>query len=246
MEQNKYKRNFRLLEPAIIITLVTGTLYMIGYVYHISFFSRLSLPDRTLILPTAIYLREAILYCLLFLMIGLPSFIGADKKPRTFLQALRGNLLGMTFAALGIIYVIRIYSNWVDLWRLFLGPIPILVISLVLAKRRRSMAHLAYRSSWLMRGWFATSAVAFTAFLAITFGEIHATKVIEGTLYNSMVISLEFKDGTNFQEGKELILIMYHNGKYYIVERQHKAPKYPSVHIISDTEIAVATIKRIK
>ena len=246
MGQNTHKHNIRLFEPAIIIALVTGALYLIGYIYHESFFSRLSLPNRILNLPTAVYLREAFVYCLLFVTLGLPSFIDADKRPRTFLQALKGNLLGMAFAALGTIYIIRTYSNWTDLRRLFLIPIPVLVTCLALAKRRISMAHSVYKGSWLTRIWFAALAIVFTSSLAAVFGDIHATKLIEGSLHNSMVISLEFKDGTNFQEGKQMIFIMHHNGKYYMVERQFKAPKHPSVYIISDDQIAIATVKRIE
>lgn len=246
MGQNTHKQNIRLFEPAIIIALVTGALYLIGYTYHNSFFSRLSLPNRILNLPTAVYLREAFVYCLLFVTLGLPSFIGADKRPQTFLQALKGNLLGMAFVTLSIIYIIRTYSNWTDLRRLFLVPIPVLVTCLTLAKRRISVAHSVYRGSWLTRIWFAALAVVFTSSFAAVFGDIHATKLIEGSLHNSMVISLELKDGTNFQEGKQLILIMHHNGNYFIVERQHKVPKYPTVHIISDSQIAVAIIKRIE
>ena len=246
MRQNVHKQNIWLLEPVIIIALVTGVLYFIGYYYYRSYFSRLSLPDTVLNFPTAVYMREALIYCFAFAGLVLPSFLNADKKPQTFRQAAIGNLPLLAMGVLGIIYSVRIYHNWIELIFLLFGAIVILVNFLILSKHHISITHYFYRSSWSMRLIFLVPLVLAICLLASYFGQVHATKLIEGSLRNSMIITLELKDGTIFQEGKQLILIMHNNGKYYVAERQTRAPKYPPVYVISDNQIAIATIKRIE
>ena len=76
-------------------------------------------------------------------------------------------------------------------------------------------------------------------------GDQCAKKVVEGEADKVFMINFSWKENPpKDMEGKELILIIHQEGKYYVVNKQKPAPKYPEVYIISDDQIKFAVIKK--
>jgi hypothetical protein len=46
-------------------------------------------------------------------------------------------------------------------------------------------------------------------------------------------------------DGKELILVLYHNGKYYIANKERPAPAFPKIYVVPDEQIKVAVLSRL-
>lgn len=75
-------------------------------------------------------------------------------------------------------------------------------------------------------------------------GKIDARNVVEGS--NVRFIDFEWKEITpEGIDGKELVLITYREGNYYVVIHQTPAPEFPKVFIIPDDKINFAIIRRI-
>ncbi len=74
------------IEPTLIVTLITASLYFIGYGYYDSFFGRLSLPHKGLNLPAIFYFQELWWVWLFGVLIISISFIGAKETPKSLSQ----------------------------------------------------------------------------------------------------------------------------------------------------------------
>ena len=74
----------------------------------------------------------------------------------------------------------------------------------------------------------------------------HAIHRIEGDSGNTFTINFSWKENPPTEiEGKELILIIHSEGKYYVVEKQKPAPEFPEVYIIPDEQVKFAVVKKI-
>lgn len=74
-------------------------------------------------------------------------------------------------------------------------------------------------------------------------GKIDARKTVEDA--NGRFIDFEWKGISPIEiDGKELVLITYHEGNYYVVIHQNPAPEFPKVFIIPDDEINLAIIRK--
>jgi hypothetical protein len=81
--------------------------------------------------------------------------------------------------------------------------------------------------------------------MACYFGEQHGKRLVEGEKNDVFMINFSWKENPPKDiEGKELILIIHQDGKYYVVNKQKPAPEYPEVYIIPDDQIKFAIIKK--
>ena len=77
------------------------------------------------------------------------------------------------------------------------------------------------------------------------FGMVNARDMIEGDHDPTFLINFSWKEDTPKEiEGKELILIIYNDHKYYVVAKQKPAPNYPETYIIPDDQIEFASTKK--
>lgn len=88
-------------------------------------------------------------------------------------------------------------------------------------------------------------------FLLISFcsslfvGDYHAKSLVEGEIGDLYMINFSWKENPPKEiEGKELMLIIHQESKYYVVNRQKPAPEYPEVYIIPDDQIKFAVMKK--
>jgi len=82
--------------------------------------------------------------------------------------------------------------------------------------------------------------------LSSNLGVTHAIHLIEGDGDNTFSINFTWKENPSTEiEGKELILIIHSEGKYYVIEKQKPAPEFPEVYIIPDEQVEFAVVKKI-
>lgn len=75
-------------------------------------------------------------------------------------------------------------------------------------------------------------------------GKIDARNIVEDS--NGRFIDFDWKENTPEEiNNKELVLITYQKGNYYVVNHQNPAPEFPKVFIIHDDNINFATIRKI-
>jgi len=239
----------RYVGPTLILALVTAFFYFVGRGYYWAFFRRLSLSSIDLNFPITSYFMVAIPPCLMIFVLSIISFHGAKKRPTTFFQALRGNLVFIALFVFAIIFLLRIWENWFYTVVIVQGLI--CVVGFVLYSiRHRSTANLFYRHlwpySWLWRIVWSIGGMLCLSLFAAFMGDTDATKLIEGTLASSSEITLELKSTNINLQSKSLILVYHHNGNYYVVEKSKPAPKRPRVYIIPDSQVKMATLRRIR
>ena len=237
----------RYIEPATIVTLLACALYFIGWFYLEGYFNRLGIHQDSLELPVIFYFRKAILPVLTFTGLFYWMVLGVKKDIKTRLDAFLGNIPLFLLAFFFMYYLITGYNqkNSVLILLTFLGFIIMFIEAIVLSWRKSSFSHMLLKKP-LNRIIFYFILLMIASIGAGVIGDIHATKTIEGTLATSSSINYTWIGDLPAElEGKELVLILYYQERYYVTVRQNPAPKYPNIYIIPDDQIALATIKRI-
>ena len=77
-------------------------------------------------------------------------------------------------------------------------------------------------------------------------GGLHARKTVDGSLHN--VISIDINTKKTFPidlSAKQLILILYRNGRFYVVEKEKEASEFPKVYLVPDSQVEYAVQQRI-
>ena len=137
------------------------------------------------------------------------------------------------------------HAHW-PLLRIFLASIMIILFRMYYVKkypisRPSTPAHKVVRLVALSIIFLFTS-LALSSNLGVT----HAIHRIEGDSDNIFMINFSWKENPLSEiEGKELILIIHSEGKYYVVEKQKPAPEFPEVYIIPDEQVEFAVVKKI-
>jgi len=210
-----------------------------------AYFERLGLQHESFMLPFSFYITKAFFAIMLCTLIFSISFYNVKSTEKNRLQALRGNLFFLFFAVLGAYQAIRDFPH-LSLY-LSLGiflSVAFLVVSWTL--RRKSAALLLTRDNVPIRILALVGAILYISFMARLLGSHHAKIGVEATGYGA--VSIRFETKASFPESLEdmnLILIIYHNGNYYVMERQNPLPRYPKVYIVPDDQIEFAVQKRI-
>ena len=176
-------------EPTVILPLLIGIAYFLGWLYTLNYFRRFGIQLESLSLSTTYYLSNAIHIGIYILGLYIIFYWWYKYAPK-------GNIKQDVCHIHGTIYII--------------------VMILLLAS-------------------------ALSGYI----GHAHAEDLIEGDRGDTFFINFSWKDEpTKEIDGKELILIIYNEHKYYVVAKQKPAPNNPEIYIIPDDQIVFASIKR--
>jgi hypothetical protein len=78
-------------------------------------------------------------------------------------------------------------------------------------------------------------------------GDTLGKKTIEGRYPNTSGITFAWKgEAPSDIEGKQLLLILHHEDKYYVVEKAIPAPESPRVYIVPDELVKYASTSIIR
>lgn len=130
-------------------------------------------------------------------------------------------------------------------WSILIVLLFFLVLASLLIKNYLEVFLNGYWSTFQFM--IAAIAISISFYISTDIGEDSAEKLIEGDLPHLSTINFCLNESSPiFEEmgGKELILIIHQEGKYYIVNKQKPAPENPKVYIIPDDQIKFASIIR--
>lgn len=242
---------FRYLESSLIITLISTSLYFIGYGYYSSFFGRLSLPHNGLNLPISFYFQDIWPIWLFGIFIILISFYFGYKKPPTnFMEAAFGNLVVIITSIIGIIWLLptafefNAYNSITASKGVLTFLFIIFFCTVSAGKKHFSLAHFFYKFDSKGRLIIVMFYILFIFILASFYGNIHATLLLGG--FDGQEASLELNEKNNDMQSKSLMLVLHYDRNYYLVEKNISLPKYPLMYIVPDDQVKIAKVHRIR
>lgn len=230
-------------EPRIVLTLIIGALYFLGWNYTNAYFRRLTISHDLFSFPTTYYLTMGFVVVLIVIPV-LWILIPKTKQPPTnVFNAFKGNLFVLVFALFNA-YLSS--QKFPEMMAFFFSAIALvaLISCIFFSFVKISLAYQIWNTPPVTRIIALITMFLFSFLVARTFGEIDATGLLKGK--RGEIVKFTLKQGSNITiKGEQLILIMHRDGQYYVTERLVPAPKYPHVQIIPDSEVAMAEVYRI-
>ncbi len=240
----------RFIEFTSVLTLITASLYFIGYGYYDSFFGRLSLPHMGLNLPTIFYFQEMWRVWLLGIIIISSSFLWAKEPPITTVQVIFGNLTLIIIAIGGILWYLPMVfdknNSYIGTYGVVSFVFVLFFLTVHASKHHWSLAHFFYSSGLIIRIILTGGFIFFMFWIAGIMGSFDATRLAAGDLPNSQEITLELKEPNNDLQNRSFILVLHYDDKYYLVEKSIPIPEYPLLYIIPDDQVKMAKVHRIQ
>ncbi len=238
-------RSTKYIEPASIVTLTVGALYFIGWSYTDGYLGRIGIHHDSLDLATSFYLKQGYWAISVCWLIFVAFYLGMREKPKTRVEAFGSNLVIM--ATVPFLIGIAMYvSSSVEFYILILISLLLLTAAAVLSLRKQSIIYKLRMLSLVTQIFILIFFFVVSVYLAISLGEIRGIKIIEGTSYDSLKISFSWKEAPPAElGGGDLMLVIYRDGKYYVVKKEQPAPRLPKVYVIYDEQINYAEISRI-
>lgn len=234
------------LEPGIIITILSGGLYLVGYFYFESYFSRLGILREVLNLSPDYYVRENFIGLSFAVAIFGIFIYAATNKGTSRVYVVIANLPYLAMAALIVLYAFRPRTPGNEFYSLILGAGSLVIPFLSESLQGKALAKRLWNKGLLSRMLFLALLLTLSAITAGLLGELHAVERIEGTLHNDFAIDFKLKSGLPSElQGKDLVLIIHHDGNYYVTPFQAPAPDLPKVYIIPDDQVEMAVMRRI-
>ncbi len=247
MDNHKKEENIivRLLKPAVIVTLLTSVIYLIGYVHINSYFETLCIDHRVVNLPMTFYLVESLPVILLLLfVIGLASH-EVDKPTKNLLIILRWNspILLIIFTTFYGAYVAG--PSLGSRLLIMMGVIGafFLVIALILRLSfPKEMMIVAGRYKPPMQIAGFSMLLIFILLLASVAGMKKAKNLTRSTqtVYIKFLTTSELNDIS----GKEYFYVIHIDDKYYVVEKESLLSNESKLLVIPDREILKVEIYR--
>ncbi len=231
----------RFLEPATFVTVLSVGLYYIGFAYYATYFGRLGIARQSLDLPADFYVREdlngigqAMILFSLFIYI-------ARANSTSRLYPFLGNLPYLAIAVLLVLLLARIGINTFDYYLVLIGAALCVFAYILESHNRKAVSRRLWTKGPLTRMLFLVFLLSMSGIISIIYGDLAATKMIEGSTSNALVIDFKLKPSLAAElQGQKLILIIHRDGKYFVTPAQVPAPASPKVYIIPDDQVEMA------
>lgn len=224
---NKY------IEPATIITIIISSIYLIGWSFSLSYFNRMNVFSYFLEVPTLLYLKMA--YLPIVLIGGILYMSYALNFKNTIINTFIQNFIFL-IAGLSSVYM-GIYMHY------YFIPIGLIIMVLYLYFSVKGYS-IIDRFKNTQHGMI--SVFIYLVFVIIIFAQFAGNFTAEKHIGRNNIITFNWNGETPEEfEGKEFVLIINTNEKYYVTERQNPASNHPKVYIIPENQIEFAVIKKI-
>jgi len=261
----------KVADPVFIIPFISFSFYFFVYCYYQAFFERLSLPFKGLDFPITFYLSIGHLLTVLFItiisfiiftyIIWAHSVISVDLSIfyKTIVKMVIESLAILIFLFLAkfILAIIPIpreglwtFNGIFDalifliFWFLLIDTV-ILIVSYIKIKNRTKYTE-SENKYYLYFDFIFVLPIFILSILILPYicGYFSAGSLIEGSPGN-LNISFELIDSDIDIINNPLILVIYHNDIYYVVEKRAPAPERATLHIIPGKMVKKATISPI-
>ncbi|WP_128692915.1 hypothetical protein [Methanoculleus taiwanensis] len=239
-----------LVEPAILIAVITSGLYCIARVYTDSYFHRLSLDPGILSFSSEDYFQFGFVPLVLTIILVAAYIFVLEIQENSRTIVFLSNIPFLLYYIAGLFFLTQIsLFHWKPL------PIALLLIFIAsfVAYFYFSMISQAFFSNTWQQSNFGKLRVLYilivlAILIVASFGTFYAAQNVEGNLPNTIVIGFEAQNGSfrPLQEYSEFVLISYHSGNYYVTPRLEHAPPDPRVYVIPEREVEIVILKCLK
>lgn len=239
------KRISNFLEPAIILTLLSAELYVMGYAHASGYFIQLGFFISALDLPTTYFISIAIRPALVVALPFVFSMYAGRYNPPNILSSLVGNLFLLGTCLVCISEAMLSYQNWYRYAMLCVAGL-LFPTYVVLSWLRRPYLNDLLKKTWLDRTRAIIIVFGFLFIASFTLGKQTAIGEIERSGITTISIEFKWKNAPPTElQGKELNLIIYRDKKYYVVPFERPAPSSPRLFIINEDQIDYAVTHRV-
>lgn len=263
---------YRFTEPLILITLSSIAFYIFSYGYYQGFFDRLSIPFKGLDLPFTFYLSIGFSATTVFITIIILAYIAriawTDINPDDysrftkrfkrlyiislpvifFIYFMKGLVFPYMASNLKSSIVLLLLDKGIDIYLYLLTWMILILITIHIIsyiqfrfKNRKSLTETITAFAILLAPFIVLSVLLLVIY---TLGFQSAGDLIEGRP-GCLSITFQTKDNNTIMPKEPLILVMYHNERYYVVEKNSPAPFRATLHIIPDSDMINVTIQTI-
>ncbi len=220
-----------LLDSAVLLALVPGIPYLVGYFQSLAYFRRLSLQPEYLDFPHSYYVFVATPALVVTSFTVIPLLLVRGLTPTNFKERLIGNSPLIVFALL-LIYFFVFRSGELVRYTLLVAGIAILSLSILISKKRSyTISQEFFRGNILSRLLIALSVIIICVVGASTIGENNARRLIEGDRGSFVVVRTRDRLLPDV-DGQEFMLIMLRNNSYYLVKPQKPALRDPLIYVV--------------
>jgi len=228
------------LEPATLLTISLGAVYYLGWIQVDSYLRRIGINHHSLNLPSTYYLRQG--YLAVSISLILINVVAWNKRPArdTVKDAILLNLIPLLLLILMLFPDASLSRQQYYFNLAFLVMVLVLLICLTVV--RKSAVHLLLSPSLFYRFGFALTVFTILGVRAMNVGDLNGKLAVEGRSSEVSGITFVWKDTIAPDiEGKQLVLILHNEGKYYVVERATTAPAHPRVYVVPDDMVKYAS-----
>lgn len=255
------------IDSASIVALSTVITLLFGLIYSRFYFTRLSLPYRSLELSPAFFMMRSLtpyFLAFVYLVIQLPligilfrwsaaedvaAFAMRMSKER---KSRMGRLLVRyaidyipAIVALLVVLVFLSASGYTYMLRIAAVAQTLPLVVFVAAQWGLEVAGVTVarkRSRWL-RGIVLPSMLVVAIGAAVWSGDREAEMVIEGRSPGSLMISFQ-RDGHSHLFRNEYVLILKYENSYFVTPRNENAPEQPRILVIPEDEMNWIIVSR--
>lgn len=257
----------RLSEPLILITILSVCFYILSYGYYQGFFERLSLPFIGLDLPLTFYLSIGFgatgiivigiiyIYFIYLLLNGRNKEEISPRDKKEFYKILIISIIFISVAVISRSILIHCSEFSTEFFAIICRFIDVMIYSFVWVVLITATILIIFRNPKFaidletIKGMVILFSPIFVILIlfAITYvlGFASAGNLIEGNT-GCLSIQFDYKNNNNTTSKDPLILVLYHNERYYAVEKNTPAPLRATLHIISDRDVKSVTIQAIE
>ncbi len=236
--------SFNLLDSAIILALFTALLYYVNWCFTQSYFARLGINSISIPLDSsfsnsmpAIVVIVGIIVLFYFTL----TFRKSEEVNRSRFFVAISNIFLLIVSVLSFGLAIVKFQVIIQ----FFAGILFLSLFLVLIYCKEGMPSI-WGNNLKGKLFVILVLIAAVTYSASLIGIIQATRTIQGEFEGSTIIDFNLSN-PNLTElnGQELILIAHDDEKYYVTPLETNLSQTPTIYIVPDSEVELATMRRI-
>lgn len=241
-----------LFDSAFLVVIVTSCLYLFGYGYYKSFFDGLSIPTKFLEISPAHYFIKSFDVIIIFsivLTVGLFVYsLYTYLSTKINIPKLIFYLLLLLSVSISLLFIpLLSFDMRLNILAMIALGVPFLISINIFhfgdtyAKLLREFDNIL-KAEKTNKFIYSVVLLSFVLFYSSTFGFNDAANFTHGNSPDALEIQLNLKDKNDTElQNKTLLLVMMHQNKYYIVEKNINVSE-SNLYIIPVDQVERATI----
>lgn len=227
----------------IFVSLFTAGFYINSIAYFEEYFKAIGISYFYLNLPIDFFITKGILSIILtFIFIFIVFFGFLFPQKNRIVTALTNFIF--ILMAISLFYIAYDLDNF--LWKLFFffSGIFFLFFYLFSVWVNYDGTRIIWEKGITEKILIILLILILTANISMDFGKYQGNQFLKSGSFSN-IIEFKFKENTSFLQNESLLLILYHEGNYYIIPTNSTNRTQSKIYIISENQIEYATLKTI-